>query len=242
LCGGRFLLGLGQGYRDVEFRSFGVSRGMVRQRLSESIQVIRKLWAEDCVSFDGQFFQLDGVSVAPKPLQRPGPPVLLGADTVNSVARVPEVADHWIASRRHSKTFLRQAVPAYKTALERQEKEFRGLFLFRDLCMARNAGMAELRITEAYERMYHLYEQWGQPGERFTGGFDQLKQERLIVGGPDEVTDQVLAYHHEFGAEFMWFTVYWPGMDPTLAVETVQCFGEQVIPAIKRATRSTQVP
>jgi alkanesulfonate monooxygenase SsuD/methylene tetrahydromethanopterin reductase-like flavin-dependent oxidoreductase (luciferase family) len=63
-----------------------------------------------------------------------------------------------------------------------------------------------------------------------------LRQERLIAGSPDEVAEQVLAYHREFEAEFMWFTVYWPGMDLQWTLETIQMFGERVIPEIKRTT------
>jgi alkanesulfonate monooxygenase SsuD/methylene tetrahydromethanopterin reductase-like flavin-dependent oxidoreductase (luciferase family) len=235
LCGGRFLFGVGQGYRDAEFHAFGLDRRSRRPRLVEGLQLIRRLWAEDDVTFHGQFFQVDGVSIAPKPIQRPGPPILIGADTVQTVARVPEVGDHWIASRRHSRTFLRQAVPAYKAALADQGRPFKGLFLFRDLCMAESATQAEARIKDAYERMYQLYRQWGQPGETYGSDFDELKRERLIVGSPEEVADQVLGYHRELGAEFMWFTVYWPGMDPSWSLETIQLFGERVIPAVKRA-------
>ena len=115
LSGGKVLFGVGQGYRDSEFNSFGIDKRERRGRLVEGLEVIRRLWTEDGVTFHGKFFHLDKVSMAPKPLQRPGPPILLGADSVKTVARVPEVADHWIASRRHSKTFLREAVPAYKT-------------------------------------------------------------------------------------------------------------------------------
>lgn len=242
LSGGRFLFGVGQGYREVEFQSFGLDKGHRRQRMVEGLQVIQKLWAEDNVTFQGRFFQLDGVSIAPKPLQRPGPPILVGADTVRSVSRVPEVGDHWIASRRHSKGFLRQALPAYKAALERQGREFKGLFIFRDLCVAGDAREAEERIKEAYETMYQVYARWGQPGERYDLSFDELKQERLIVGSPDEVAEQVMTYHQEFGAEFMWFTVYWPGMEPEWTLETIRLFGERVIPAIKRATPVCPVP
>jgi probable F420-dependent oxidoreductase len=234
LCGGRFLFGVGQGYREAEFRSFGVDSRLRRERLAEAVQLIRRLWAEDEVSFHGQFFDLNGVTIAPKPIQRPGPPILIGADTLRSVERVPEIGDHWIASRRHSVSFLRQAVPTYRAALERQGKEFEGLYLFRDLCVAPRAREAEARIREAYERMYRLYERWGQPGERYEQSFEDLKGERLIVGSPDEVTEQVLAYRREFGAEFMWFTVYWPGMEMEQSLETIRLFGEQVIPAIRQ--------
>ena len=242
LSGGRFLFGVGQGYRDAEFRAFGLDRYSRRPRLVEGLQLIRKLWAEDDVTFHGEFFRVDGVSIAPKPIQRPGPPVLIGADTVQTVARVPEVGDHWIASRRHSKTFLQQALPAYKAALERHGRGFKGLFLFRDLCVAESAAQAEARIKDAYERMYQLYRRWGQPGETYESSFDDLKHERLIVGSPEDVAGQVLDYHRELGAEFMWFTVYWPGMDPAWSLETIQLFGERVIPTLKRATPVCPVP
>lgn len=242
ISGGRFLFGVGQGYRDVEFESFGLEKRHRRQRMVEGLEVIKKLWNEDNVTYHGRFHDLDGVSIAPKPLQKPGPPILVGADTVRSVARVPEVGDHWIASRRHTKGFLREALPVYKESLEHQGKEFKGLFIFRDLVIAATSREAENRIKEAYERMYQLYQQWGQPGERYDQSFEELKQERLIAGSPDEVIEQVLAYHQEFGAEFMWFTVNWPGMDPQWTLDTIQAFGEQVIPAVKQATPVCPLP
>jgi alkanesulfonate monooxygenase SsuD/methylene tetrahydromethanopterin reductase-like flavin-dependent oxidoreductase (luciferase family) len=166
----------------------------------------------------------------------------MGADTVKTVARVPEIADHWIASRRHSKAFLREAVPAYKAALQQNGKEFKGLFIFRDLCIADSSKEAESRIRGAYERRYQRYQRWGQPGERYDLPFDELKQDRLILGSPAEVIEQVMAYHEEFGAEFMWFMVDWPGMDPRFTLESIQRFGEEVIPKIKQATPVCQVP
>lgn len=79
LSSGKFLFGVGLGYRDAEFNSFGVDKRQRRGRLVEALKIIRKLWSEDAVSFDGEFFQLDGVTLAPKPMQRSGPPILMGA-------------------------------------------------------------------------------------------------------------------------------------------------------------------
>ena len=73
LSGGRFLLGVGQSYGDAEFTAFGVPKRLRRQRLTEGLQVIRKLWDEDDVHFQGRCFDLDGVTIAPKPVQRPRP-------------------------------------------------------------------------------------------------------------------------------------------------------------------------
>jgi alkanesulfonate monooxygenase SsuD/methylene tetrahydromethanopterin reductase-like flavin-dependent oxidoreductase (luciferase family) len=242
LSGGKVLFGVGQGYKQDEFDSFGIDKRERRERLVEALEVIRRLWSGERISFHGKHFHLDNVMSQPRPAQRPGPPILMGADSVKTVARVPEVADHWIASRRHSKSFLREALPAYKAALERQGKPYRGLFIFRDLCIAGSTREAEERIREGYQRRYRRYQQWGQPGERYDLDFDALKRDRLILGNPAEVVEQVLSYREEFGAEFMWFMVDWPGMDPRLTLETIERFGKEVIPEIKRLTPESPLP
>jgi alkanesulfonate monooxygenase SsuD/methylene tetrahydromethanopterin reductase-like flavin-dependent oxidoreductase (luciferase family) len=242
LSGGKALFGVGQGYRDSEFNSFGIDKRQRRGRLVEGLEVIRRLWSGDKVTFHGKYFRLDGVNSLPRPLQRPGPPILMGADLVKTVGRVPEVADHWIASRRHTKTFLREALPVYKAALERQGRPFRGLFIFRDLCIADSSREAEERIRDGYERRYRRYQQWGQPGERYDLAFDQLKRDRLILGSPAEVVEQVMEYHREFSTEIMWFMVDWPGMDPKFTLESIERFGTEVIPEIKRMTPVCPLP
>lgn len=242
LCNGRFLFGIGQGYRDIEFNSMSVPKREKRPRLEEGIEVVKRLWTENEVYHQGRFYRVDGVTIEPKPMQKPRPPILLGADTVPTVMRVPAVAEHWIASRRHTKMFLREAVPAYKRALEEQGRPFDGLFIFRDLCIADSRKEAEDRIREGYERRYERYQRWGQPGERYDLPFEQLQQDRLILGNPAEVAEQVLSYHEEFGAEIMWFMVDWPGMDSSLTLETIQRFGEEVIPMLKQATPEHPFP
>jgi alkanesulfonate monooxygenase SsuD/methylene tetrahydromethanopterin reductase-like flavin-dependent oxidoreductase (luciferase family) len=242
LSGGKFLFGVGQGYRDIEFRSFGVEKSSLRQRMVEGVQAIRKLWAEDNVTFHGDFFQFDNVSINPKPLQRNGPPIMVGADKVFTVSKVPEVGDYWVVSPRHSKTFLRKAVPAYKAALENQGKPFKGLPIVRELCVANDSKEAEKRIKEAFQGMNRFYQRWGQSGERSEPDFHELKRERLVVGSPQDVVEQIMSYHQEFGTGFMWFRLYWPGSDPQWAVETIQLFGQKVIPAIKKEAPLSLIP
>ena len=242
LSGGKILFGVGQGYRNIEFQSFGVEKGSLRQRMVESVQAIRKLWAEDNATFHGEFYRFDSVSINPKPIQRPGPHILVGADKVFTASRVPEIGDYWVVSPRHSKTFLRKAVPAYKAALERQRKPFKGLPIIRELCVAEGSREAEERIKQAFEGMDLFYQRWGQSEKKNDLNFESLKRERLVVGSPEEVVDQIMSYHLEFEAEFMWFRLYWPGSDPQWAVETIQLFGQKVIPAIKNEAPLSLIP
>ena len=107
-------------------------------------------------------------------------------------------------------------MPVYKAALEKQGRPYKGLFIFRDLCIADSTREAEDRIREGYERRYLRYQQWGQPGERYDLKFDELKRDRLILGSPAEVVEQVMSYYEEFNTEVMWFMVDWPGDGPAL--------------------------
>jgi alkanesulfonate monooxygenase SsuD/methylene tetrahydromethanopterin reductase-like flavin-dependent oxidoreductase (luciferase family) len=74
ITGGRFLLGVGLGYRTEEFALFGVPMAERVSRLVEGIEIIRRLWTEDGVTHRGRHWQLDGVSIRPRPLQDPRPP------------------------------------------------------------------------------------------------------------------------------------------------------------------------
>ena len=242
LSGGKVLFGVGQGYRDSEFNSFGIDKRERRGRLVEGIEVIRKLWTGEAVTFHGKFFHLDKVICGPKPRQPGGPPILLGADMAKTVAKVPQVADHWIASRRHTKTFLREVLPNIKRRWNAREGRTKGCSSFAIFASPIARAKRRSASADGYERRYRRYQQWGQPGERYDLAFDELKRDRLILGSPAEVVEQVMSYHEEFGAEVMWFMVDWPGMDPRFTLETIERFGAEVIPQIKKMTPSCPLP
>jgi alkanesulfonate monooxygenase SsuD/methylene tetrahydromethanopterin reductase-like flavin-dependent oxidoreductase (luciferase family) len=78
LSEGRLDLGVGRGYQPAEFRGYGVPMETSRERFDESLEVIRRAWSEDELSFEGKHFRFDRLKIRPRPLQRPHPP-LFGA-------------------------------------------------------------------------------------------------------------------------------------------------------------------
>ena len=96
--------------------------------------------------------------------------------------------------------------------------------------VAEDSRRAEEEMKDAFRTQYESYARWGQPGERYDLDFDQLKEERILVGAPEEVAERVIEYRDEFDVPFMWFRLYYPGMDPNLALETISLFGQEVIP------------
>ncbi|MBI4200365.1 MAG: LLM class flavin-dependent oxidoreductase [Chloroflexi bacterium] len=237
ISGGRFRFGVGMGYRDVEFASLGIPKNTRSGRLEEAVAVVRRLWAEDNVTWKGKYFQLQNVTISPKPVQRPGPPIWVGADTLPGVARAARIGDAWLTSPRHSRTFIREAVKVY-----REQRQALGLpvnppIFFREMYVASSRKDAEQEIRDSFERLYHAYHRHGQPGERYDLNFEELKEQRIVVGDPREVTQEVRRYQEEFGADYMFFRLYYLGMDPEKSVECIRLFGREVIPAFAGVAR-----
>lgn len=81
LSGGRLEFGLGAGWKatDYEAAQIPLDRPSVRiARLEEAVQVVKGLWADGPFTFDGEHYRINALDGAPKPAQRPGPPVVIG--------------------------------------------------------------------------------------------------------------------------------------------------------------------
>lgn len=95
---GRLLPAFGLGVADPrEQQAFGVERKMRASIFNEAIQVLRKCWLDDVVTFHGDHFDYEGISVLPKPVQQP-PDVWLGGIAPSELRRVGRLADGWLPS------------------------------------------------------------------------------------------------------------------------------------------------
>lgn len=75
LSGGRVDLGVGRGIQPEAFHGFGVPMAESTERYAEALQIIRRAWSEERFSYEGRFWQVPEISVLPRPLQRPHPPI-----------------------------------------------------------------------------------------------------------------------------------------------------------------------
>lgn len=97
LSGGRLDLGIALGGRDYEYEGLGVPMRQRVSRLTEGLEVMRKLWTERDVTFHGRYNHLDGVNMEPKPAQHPGIPVIMGGSAEPVLKRTGEQAEGWVA-------------------------------------------------------------------------------------------------------------------------------------------------
>jgi probable F420-dependent oxidoreductase len=116
LSGGRLDLGLGIGWMPEEFAATGASTARRGARTEEYLAVLRTLWADEVSSFGGEFYTIPAGRQDPRPVQRPGPPVLLGGMSRPAIERAGRIADGWITSSRADLSKISEAVGAIKEA------------------------------------------------------------------------------------------------------------------------------
>ena len=99
LTGGRFRLGVGLGWNQVEYEALGKEFGNRGRRMSEQIVLLRELWNEASMSFDGEFEQVVGAGLAPRPIQQPIP-IWIGGKSDAAYRRIGRLADGWFPQAR----------------------------------------------------------------------------------------------------------------------------------------------
>jgi probable F420-dependent oxidoreductase len=99
LSGGRFRLGIGLGWNAVEYEALGREFSDRGRRVEEQVDLMRRLWTEQSVTYHGQDHQVTGAGLAPLPLQRPIP-VWFGAQSDRAYRRVGRLADGWFPQVR----------------------------------------------------------------------------------------------------------------------------------------------
>jgi len=116
LSGGRLDLGLGIGWMPEEFTITGALTARRGARTEEFLAVLRTLWDDGVSSFDGEFYTIPAGRQDPRPVQRPGPPVLLGGMSRPAMERAGRLADGWITSSRADLSGIAGAVAVIREA------------------------------------------------------------------------------------------------------------------------------
>jgi probable F420-dependent oxidoreductase len=116
LSAGRLDLGLGLGWMPEEFALTGGVMSGRGARTAEYLDVLRRLWAGRVAEFQGEHYTIPAGWVAPMPVQRPGPPVLLGGVAPRALRRAGQLADGWVTSSRADLTRIGEGVALVKEA------------------------------------------------------------------------------------------------------------------------------
>lgn len=123
LSGGRLDLGLGTGWAPAEFAASGVESARRGARAEEYLAVLNTYWADEVSEFSGEFYQVPPSRMAPKPAQRPGPPVLLGGAVEAALERAGRLSAGWLSRSAHDLTRIAADAATVRAAAERAGRD-----------------------------------------------------------------------------------------------------------------------
>lgn len=241
---GRFFLGVGAGYSLSDFASFQLPKEGHGERFGESVRIIREAWASGKVGFQGKSFDIKDVVVSPRPVQKPHPPIWMGANTHTGLRRVGRMGLPWIQEITHTIDTLKEMSEIYSEACNDSGCSPESIAM-RYCWVGDTSEAAENQfgplVIGSFEYYYKIggfmpkFEKWLKPYPQTKLTLEKLKPRRLILGSPDDCIAQIEQWQKELHVShmFLQFRVPYNGaMQPALdeCLRTVKMFGEKVIP------------
>jgi alkanesulfonate monooxygenase SsuD/methylene tetrahydromethanopterin reductase-like flavin-dependent oxidoreductase (luciferase family) len=126
-CGGRAILGVAPGWQKDEFEVMGLDYAHRIGRYTEAVDLIKRLYTEEDVTFEGKHFRTSKLTLALRPTRKPRPPMWLGGSVENAVRRAAKIAepalgDSWVASSHLKNNVIAEQAAVFKAALAAQRK------------------------------------------------------------------------------------------------------------------------
>jgi probable F420-dependent oxidoreductase len=219
LSGGRFELGLGSGWLHMDYASLGIpfDRPGVRvSRLTEAVTLIKRLFQEEETTFSGDYYQVQEARLAPKPIQLPHPPLMVGGggrrilslaareanivslDPIGTAAGTKDMATSTAAAVAEQVGWVRSAAGERFAALE--------LHVLADFCIAEDRRKGAEQLIQFFKAV---------PAGLFINAErtieEVLESPRYLVGSVEQIVEQLLESRERYGISYI-SVLDFPGM------------------------------
>jgi alkanesulfonate monooxygenase SsuD/methylene tetrahydromethanopterin reductase-like flavin-dependent oxidoreductase (luciferase family) len=217
LSDGRFVLGVGIGYREAEFASVGVPRAQRVSRTVESIGAIRALFAGGTVRLEGDYYPLIDVGLGANLGDMAPPPIYMGGTVDAAIARAGDLADGVFLDIYHPAEDLARQAELFRVTAHHAGRPPGDVVVLRECFVGRDDDDAWQRAYQPLRAKYDAYHGWGQ--DAFlpqTAKFDQdlaaFGSDRFLIGSPENVRREFGAYVERCETSSFVVRCGWPGM------------------------------
>ena len=241
LSGGRFILGMGTGWREREFRSFGIDPRRRGLALEETVSILRAAWTGERFDHRGKVYDVQDVLVRPRPFTEGGPPIWLGGTGPKALARAGRIGDGHFGVGMP----FEGAMTGWRVALEARSAHAPRPFAFGQM----RSGF----IAENAEQAFHL----ASRGMRYTLGVhagwaaelaggsvkdappvpDAELRAYNLLGSAAQVSASLAPYAHEFAGRddcHLSFRLYHPYAPRDAVLQAVESYGKDVVPWLRQ--------
>jgi probable F420-dependent oxidoreductase len=231
---GRAILGVGTGWSRQEFASLAAPYEKRGQRLEEYVSLIRRLWTEPEVTFSGAYYELQAFSLAPRPVQRPHPPIWIGGRSPRSIDLAARLGDAWIPDLAVSLDELMEGRQRYEMALTRFGRDHvADRPLTRRVVLGRSNREAWRSAGPYFQRVYKDQLQRGNPiiKRAYRDDLAEFVRGRYIVGDAVACREEV-ARLRDVGISHL-ILKFAPGIASVNPIEAMEIFAKTVAPSFR---------
>lgn len=242
ISGGRFILGLGLGYRQEEFDGFGRSLKERKGRMEESIEILRKSWADQSFSIDGKYYNIENTNVTPKPVQQPIP-IWIGAFTEPAIRRAARIGAPLFIPAIGIIPIVKYLFDMHSSLLEEYGKNPDDF----EKPLVREIYISDKKSDHIWENIKEHgtytakgYASWGSMVDREGNLLTDpdhpilydLAREQSIIGTPEECIETINQYQEELPIDNLICRFKFPGISHEEAMRSMKLFVEKVLPSV----------
>lgn len=254
ISGGRISLGVGTGWWPLEYEVHGSSYGERGARMEEALRILRHAWTRPDEPYAGRFWQFPKLTVHPRPVQSPHPPLWVAGVVDAAVDRAARLGDAWLCGPVQSLARAQRCLTTYRASCARLARPADWI-LRRYTWIGSDRKHVLENVLPRYVDglMVHWRESAEDPEEkalfaRIDAGEhvspEEIAADRLLFGDPDDVIAQIERYRRETGCEHV-HAAFGAGMpahdteystlgDFEAQAEMIRLFGRHVIPHFHR--------
>jgi alkanesulfonate monooxygenase SsuD/methylene tetrahydromethanopterin reductase-like flavin-dependent oxidoreductase (luciferase family) len=239
ISGGRFTLGVGQGYVQHEFEALGYNRKYRPSLFEEGVEIIRRAWEEGRIGYEGKRWRFDDLPFEPRPNRRL--PIYIGAFADPAMDRAARMGDGFLASAgggAFGETYrkVREALERHGRADEDFPYLASGVAFVHE-----DAGRAREIVAPAISYQRTRYAEWGTDREKPRPEPirpEDLPWTRYLVGTPEEVAEGLARLHEEAPYDQFCFWGRLPGVTHEEALSNMRLFASEVVPKVREMVQS----
>lgn len=254
LSDGRLDFGVGRGYQPGEYAGFDLSMSESRGRFDEALEIIKRCWTQEHVTFNGRFYRVRDLAIFPRPVQKPYPPIRIACISPDTFERVARHGERFLSAPSITPPHLMKA--AYETyrriwfetghsasdleipALHfthvgedagaiRRDTERSLLWYFRIIAQV----IADSKDPEKVPEAYRFYARAKSHLEAVN--YDFLYNEVVLFGDPQRVIDRLQLLRDELGVTYLLAWMNFGGLEDDVVRASMRRFAEKVIPRFR---------
>ena len=239
ISNGRFNLGVGLGYRQEEFDGFGIPIKQRASRFEESVNVLQGSWKDRNFSFPGRKFNYNKLNVTPRPVNKSGIPLYIGAFEEPAIRRAGRLGIPLMIGPGRTTSMIRETLDFYNDEARKHSVDYSNIkhILLRETYVHAESRKAREIGEMLIINMYRFYFKLGikitirgkQVREINDPLFQHLAEDRFIIGDPDYCKDELIRYKEQTGIDYFLTRMVFPQSTDEMIRDSISVFGKKVI-------------